>query len=82
MAEERVDQNTEQESQDALVEMLADKVLLCVQQKLQSQEGRAHESGSLSGNMSGGEPSQSKGPGGEGCCSKPTVARSCVSNLY
>ena len=70
MAEERVDQNTEQESQDALVETLADKVLLRVQQKLQPQEGRAHESGSLSGDTSGdtsgGEPSQSKGPGGEG----------------
>ena len=48
MAEERVDQNTEQESQDALVETLADRVLLRVQQKLQSQEGRAHESGSVS----------------------------------
>ena len=68
MAEERVDQTTEQESQDALVlvETLADKVLLHVQQKLQSQERRAHESGSLSGDTSGGEPSQSKGPGGEG----------------
>ena len=66
MAEERVDQNTEQESQDALVETLADRVLLRVQQKLQSQEGRAHESGSVSGDTSGGEPSQSKGPGGEG----------------
>ena len=45
-------------------------MLLRVQQKLQSQEGRAHESGSLSGDTSGdtsgGEPSQSKGPGGEG----------------
>ena len=70
MAEERVDQNTKQESQDALVETLADRVLLRVQQKLQSQEGRAHESGSVSGetsgNTSGGEPLQSKGPGGEG----------------
>ena len=70
MAEERVDQNTKQESQDALVETLADRVLLRVQQKLQSQEGRAHESGSVSGetsdDTSGGEPSQSKGPGGEG----------------
>ena len=48
MAEERADQNTEQESQDTLVETLADKVLLHMQQKLQSQEGRAHVSGSLS----------------------------------
>ena len=48
MAEERADQNTEQESQDTLVETLVDKVLLHMQQKLQSQEGRAHASGSLS----------------------------------
>ena len=49
------DHTTKQESQDTLVEALADKMLQRVQQKLRTQERGAHASGSLSGSTSGGE---------------------------
>ena len=45
MIEESSDQNTKQESQDTVVETLANKVLVHMQQKLQTQEGGAHVSG-------------------------------------
>ena len=45
---ESSDQNTKQESQDSVVETLANKVLLHMHQKLQTQKGGAHVSGSSS----------------------------------
>ena len=46
MIEKSSDQNTKHESQDThVVETIANKVLVHMQQKLQTQEGGAHVSG-------------------------------------
>ena len=63
MTKKTLDHTTEQESQDTLVEALAVKVLQCVQQKLQTEEGGAYAGGSSSTSMSGGK---SLHHGGEG----------------
>ena len=64
MTEETLDHTTEQESQNTLVEALADKVLQRVQQKLRTtEEGGAQSGGRSSASTSGGE---SLHRGGEG----------------
>ena len=56
MTEETLDHTTEQESQNTLVEALADKVLQRVQHKLRTtEEGGAQSGGSSSASTSGGE---------------------------